>query len=721
MKKHKIAFINFIWMLILVVGIGTIGIFTAVQMGVFAKKPEIEIKAKYDKADAPTIKVATDYDFCPNSYFNSKNELSGLYIEVINEAANRLGKHPEFVTDDWPGCRAQLESGDVDVLLGLEIFSNMKGTLRTIPICSDELCVYGKNKVYSAAGLAGKKVALMARSVITSTFDLQCEYVEYYTNTEILEAVEKGEVDYGICHRAVSEQIIKKNGFHLKEGVAIMKSFPALAVKNSEPKLQKELNAVLKDMAEDGTLYKLKQKWIIDFTKEHSLSYVIKHNPVFYIVTVMSMIMLLGITFIFRINDKRREQYIATLLDYQEKLEISKKEAERANQVKSEFLSHMSHDIRTPMNGIMGMIGMIRKNINNPMKIEECLDKIGSVSNHLLSLINDVLDMSKLESGNIELENIPFSLSEECENICAIIGIQAQEKQVDFLLDDSEVEHYYLIGSPVHFRRILLNLSSNAVKYTPEKGKVRVYITELSGEESINPVSASIQPDKRRRAFFEIKVQDSGVGMSREFIENSLYKPFTQENDKVRTKYQGTGLGMAIVYELIKNMGGNIKVDSEPEKGTTFTVVLSFEISEKSDGILKKTAEKRDITGMRVLIAEDNLLNREIAVSILEEAGVDVVAVENGKQAVERFAGSPVGDFDAILMDIMMPVLDGLEAAREIRRMERRDATTVPIIAMTANAFVEDKKKSLEAGMNAHMTKPIDGKKLIDLLARFHE
>lgn len=721
MKKHKIAFINFIWMLILVVGIGTIGIFTAVQMGVFAKEPEVEIKAKYDKADAPTIKVATDYDFCPNSYFNSKNELSGLYIEVINEAANRLGKHPEFITDDWPGCRAKLESGDVDVLLGLEIFSNMKGTLRTIPICSDELCVYGKNKVYSAAGLAGKKVALMARSVITSTFDLQCEYVEYYTNTEILEAVEKGEVDYGICHRAVSEQIIKKNGFHLKEGVAIMKSFPALAVKNSEPKLQKELNAVLKDMAEDGTLYKLKQKWIIDFTKEHSLSYVIKHNPVFYIVTVMSMIMLLGITFIFRINDKRREQYIATLLDYQEKLEISKKEAERANQVKSEFLSHMSHDIRTPMNGIMGMIGIIRKNINNPMKIEECLDKIGSVSNHLLSLINDVLDMSKLESGNIELENIPFSLSEECENICAIIGIQAQEKQIDFLLDDSEVEHYHLIGSPVHFRRILLNLSSNAVKYTPEKGKVRVYITELSGEESINSVSVSIQPDKRRRAFFEIKVQDSGVGMSREFIENSLYKPFTQENDKVRTKYQGTGLGMAIVYELIKNMGGNIKVDSEPGKGTTFTVVLSFEISEKSDGILKKTAEKRDITGMRVLIAEDNLLNREIAVSILEEAGVDVVAVENGKQAVERFAGSPVGDFDAILMDIMMPVLDGLEAAREIRRMERRDATTVSIIAMTANAFVEDKKKSLEAGMNAHMTKPIDGKKLIDLLARFHE
>lgn len=716
--KHKIAFINFIWILILIVGIGTIGIFTVVQMGIFAKEPELQIEAKYGKKDAPTLKVATDYDFCPNSYFNSHNKLSGLYIEVINEAANRMGVHPEFVTDDWPGCRAKLEKGNVDVLLGLEIFSNMKGTLRTIPICSDELCVYGKNKVYSAAGLAGKKVALMARSVITSTFDLQCEYVEYYTNTEILEAVEKGEVDYGICHRAVSEQIIKKNGFHLKEGVAIMKSFPALAVKDSEPELQKKLNTVLKEMAEDGTLYKLKQKWIIDFTKERSLSYVIRHNQVFYVVTIMSMAMLLCITFIFRINDKRKEQYIATLLDYQEKLEVSKKEAEQANQVKSEFLSHMSHDIRTPMNGIMGMIGIIRKNLNNTGKVEECLDKIDGVSNHLLSLINDVLDMSKLESGNIELENIPFSLKEECENIQAIIGIQVQEKQIDFSLDNSKVKHHYLIGSPVHLRRILLNLSSNAVKYTPEKGKVRVNITELP-EKQVSDDRDPAQADTRKKALFEIKVQDSGVGMSREFIQNSLYKPFTQENDKVRTQYQGTGLGMAIVYELIKNMEGDIKVESKPGKGTTFTVVLPFEIGEESAGKSMDEVAKRDITGMRVLVAEDNQLNREIVTSILEEAGAKVREVENGKQVVEAFADSPVGEFDVILMDIMMPVLDGLEASRAIRRMERRDAVTIPIVAMTANAFAEDKKKSAEAGMNAHMTKPIDGKKLIALLAQY--
>lgn len=558
----------------------------------------------------------------------------------------------------------------------------------------------------------------MARSVITSTFDLQCEYVEYYTNTQILEAVEKGEADYGICHRAVSEQIIKKNGFHLKEGVAIMKSFPALAVKDSEPELQKKLNTILKDMAEDGTLYKLKQKWIDDFAKERSLSYVIRHNPVFYIVTVMSMLMLLCITFIFRTNDKRREQYIATLLEYQEKLEISKKEAERANQVKSEFLSHMSHDIRTPMNGIMGMIGMIRKNINNTKKVEECLSKIDGVSNHLLSLINDVLDMSKLESGKIELENIPFSLKEECENIHAIIGIQAQEKQIDFSMDDSKVKHHYLIGSPVHLRRILLNLSSNAVKYTPEKGKVRVSITELEGK-ACNPVINSEECDKGEKTFFEIKVQDNGVGMSREFIENSLYKPFTQENDKVRTKYQGTGLGMAIVYELIKNMEGNIDVESELGKGTTFTVILPFEIRETSASISREEVAKRDIAGMRVLVAEDNLLNREIVASILEEEGAHVTAVENGKEAVERFADSPVGEFDVILMDIMMPLLDGLEAVREIRRMERRDAATIPIIAMTANAFTEDKKKSAEAGMNAHMTKPIDSAKLIELLSQY--
>lgn len=278
MWKKKITAINKLLAAIFIIGIVAITGLTADQMGIFSGEPEVEIQAEYAGRDAPELRIATDYDFCPNAYFNSKNELSGLYIEIMTEVANRLKMQPVFVTDDWPGCRELLENGNVDVLLGLEIFSNMEGTLRTIPISSDELCVYGKNKVYSAAALSGKKVALMARSVIISTFDLQCEYVEYNTNTEILEAVKNGEVDYGICHGAVAEKIIEKSHLHLKKGVAIMKSFPALAVQDSNPELQEKLNTVLQNMEEDGTLYKLKTKWITDFTKDRSLGHIIKSN-----------------------------------------------------------------------------------------------------------------------------------------------------------------------------------------------------------------------------------------------------------------------------------------------------------------------------------------------------------------------------------------------------------------------------------------------------------
>ena len=705
MKKQRMTMFNKVLLLIMILGIGAVLVFTAYQMGIFTGEPQVEVKAEYTGENDPELRIATDYDFCPNAYYNSEGELSGLYIEVMTEVANRLGMRPVFITDDWPGCREKLTNGDVDVLLGLEIFSNMEGTLRTIPISSDELCVYGKKKVYSAAALAGKKVALMARSVIISTFDLQCEYVEYYTNTDILEAVEKGEVDYGICHSAVSKKIIENNNLHLEKGVAIMKSFPALAVPESRPELQKELNSVLQEMAEEGVLYRLKTKWITDFIKDRSLSAVLKDNQAFYIVALMSALLLLSVSFVFQIHMRKQEEYIATLLDYQEKLQVSNEATERANRAKSEFLSHMSHDIRTPMNGIMGMAGIIRKNPKNPERILECLDNIDIASEHLLSLINDVLDMSKLESGEVELDMISFSLNEELRNIHGIMDNKAKDKQIDFAIRDEKVIHRYLTGSPGHLRRILLNLISNAVKYTQDKGSVYVDITEISDD-----------PDK---VWLEFKVQDNGIGMSKEFVEHSLYKPFTQENDKVRTKYQGTGLGMSIVHEIVEMMQGTIKVESELGKGTTFTIDLPFGISEEQTSISKEEHREQDISGMRILIAEDNLINREIAQSILEEAGAIVVTAEDGRQAADIFAASPEGSFDAILMDVMMPVLDGLEAAREIRRMKRADAAVIPIIAMTANAFAEDRKKSAEAGMNEHLTKPLDNALLFETLARY--
>ena len=668
-------------------------LFTAGQMGLFSPEPTVEIEAGITSESAPVLRIATDYDFCPNSYYNKDGELSGLYVEIMIEVANRLGMRPEFKTADWMGCRKMLTEDEVDVLTGLEIFSNMEGTLRTIPFCSDELRVYGRSRIDSAAALAGKKVALMARSVIATTYDLQCDYLEYSTNTEILEAVEQGEADFGICHGAVATKIIEKNHLHLVPSLVITKSYPALAVHDTQPKLQRMINEVVRDMSEDGTIGRLQNKWITEFARNRSLEYVFHQNEVFYITFILGIIIVLCITAGYWEVDRR-----------QEKLQQSNEETKRANQAKSEFLSHMSHDIRTPINGIMGMVEIIKKNLDDPERIKDCLEKIDKASHHLLSLINDVLDMSKIGSGKVHLEEIPVDLDEEMEKIHAIADVQAKKQEIRFSIED-EVVHRQFLGSPAHLRRILLNLISNALRYNKKGGKICLAIREVEYDGS--------------HIGLEFKVQDTGIGMSREFVEKSLFKPFTQEDDRVRTEYRGTGLGMSIVYELVKQMNGTIDVNSKPGEGTTFTVKLAFKTVDPAWKKKEIQEENRNITGMNILAVEDNQLNMEILQFLLEEAGAKVTAVSDGKQAVEYFADAASGTYDVILMDIMMPVMDGLEASKKIRELPEGKGKDIPIIAMTANAFVEDKEKTKEAGMNAHLTKPVNREEIIRVLAAY--
>ena len=682
-------------------------LFTMSQMGFFSGEPVVEVRSTVTDPDAPVLRVATDYDFCPNSYFNKNGELSGLYIEIVTEAANRLGVKITFQTGEWLECRAMLEDGRADVLLGLEIFSNMEGTLRTIPICSDELRVYGPDTIDSAAALAGKRVALMARSVIEATYDLQCEYVEYFTNTDILQAVANGDVDYGICHAAVSSKIIEKNDLNLQPSLVISKSYPALAVRDTNPALRDQLNDVLQEMSYDGTIGRLENKWITNFTKNRSFTYVWEHNQMFYFTFFCGIVIVFFICLSFYIIDKKRSEYIQSLLDYQNQLKLSNEAAVRANQTKSEFLSHMSHDIRTPMNGILGMAERIRRHENEPAIIDDCLDKINVASGHLLSLLNDVLDMSELEQRRIKLESKPFDLYEELDSIDLIVAQQAKEQGVTVEVHEPPLPHTKLCGSPLHLRRILLNLSSNAIKYNKPNGRVDLWVEELESGADF--------------ARYRFRVQDTGVGMSKEFLEKRLYEPFAQENANVRTDYQGTGLGMSIVAELVHAMGGTIQVESELGVGTTFTVELRFALDEAPQQAAPEAAAPADISGMRVLVVEDNALNREIVQCLLEEEGAEVTLAEDGQQAVDAFAAAAPGHFDAILMDIMMPVLDGIGATQAIRALPRPDAQTIPIIAMTANAFEEDKKKTQEAGMNAHLAKPIDSAKLCAVLARYRK
>lgn len=423
------------------------------------------------------------------------------------------------------------------------------------------------------------------------------------------------------------------------------------------------------------------------------------------LVVLLLYIFVAASVFAFRRRSKAQLLKIQMMQEeaYKQKLLQEAQRADMANNAKTEFLQRMSHDIRTPINGIRGMIEVADYYKDDLKKQDECRRKIWDASGYLLELINEVLDMSKLESEEIVLENKDFDINKLLHEIREVIEKQVYERGISLSEKEYNLEYRYLNGSPVHLKRILMNIISNAVKYNKEKGEILLSYYETQVDD--------------RHILFEFHCKDTGVGMSKEF-QNYIFEPFTQETGGARSVYGGTGLGMPITKKLIEKMGGTIKFESEKNVGTTFMVQLPFLISAD----MKQAESQEDdvsIEGMKILLAEDNELNMEIAEFLLTNAGAEIIKASNGKEAVEAFAKSGVGEINVILMDIMMPVMDGLEATREIRTMNRSDASAVVIIAMTANAFTEDKTKALKSGMDDYLTKPLESEKLIRALSRY--
>ena len=398
---------------------------------------------------------------------------------------------------------------------------------------------------------------------------------------------------------------------------------------------------------------------------------------------------------------KEKEQQLQEL---NESLRVAAEEARRANNSKSEFLSRMSHDIRTPMNGIIGMTKIAKDHIDQPERVTDCMDKICVASNHLLSLVNDILDVSKMESGKYDLTPVPFNIFEMLNNIQVVMQENASANQVDIQIDYGSVEHPDVVGSELNVKRVIMNLVSNGVKYNKKNGKVTI----LAYERMLDDTHAD----------YIFEIIDNGIGISKEFLSH-IFEPFSRENEGSSETASGTGLGMTIVKNLTEQLGGQISVESELGVGSTFVVNLPMEINENPQAEAESELDEASLEGMNILLVEDNALNQEIASYVLEGAGADVTTAENGDAAVCTFTHYPPGTFDAILMDIMMPIMDGYMATREIRSLDRSDAKTVPIIAMTANAFSEDVKKALDAGMNDHLAKPVEAKKMIGTIARY--
>lgn len=409
---------------------------------------------------------------------------------------------------------------------------------------------------------------------------------------------------------------------------------------------------------------------------------------------------------IFLVRQKNARILIEQERSYSKALESATEAAEEANNAKTKFLSHMSHDIRTPINGIIGMINKAERNIEDVSIVKDCHKKIKMSADHLLGLINDILDITKLETGLNPEKDEPFPMSCMLDTCCSIINGQLENKDIELKTDFSNIVHDGVLGNKLHIRQILLNILSNAVKYT-DNGYIYFKCDEIAftGEEST----------------YKITIADTGIGMHKNYLEH-IFEPFSKDELEDRAVRMGTGLGMAIVKNNVDKLGGEITVESELGVGSTFTVTLTLKNTDLDAvcvDILKKVDTSFDVDGMKVLLVEDNELNIEVAQMILEDAGVSISVAKNGKQAVEKFLASKEGDFDLILMDVMMPIMNGYEATKAIRASDHPLAKTIPIIAQTANAFQEDIKKVKEAGMNAHISKPIEEENLFKVMSQY--
>ena len=430
------------------------------------------------------------------------------------------------------------------------------------------------------------------------------------------------------------------------------------------------------------------------------------HNLPLSVAGVIFLYFLIFSIFLFwghRTNQAHQKQEQEKDEKYKAELLIAAKKAEAANEAKAEFLQRMSHDIRTPINGICGMIDMAEHYADDMEKQAEYRAKIKGASHLLLELVNEVLDMSKLESDEVVLEEIPFNLSSISEEVLAVIEQMAAEQNIRIMWEKKEITHRDLIGSPGYVKRVIMNFLSNAVKYNRANGHIYLSCREIPSE----------QPGMTTMEFV---CRDTGIGMTEEF-QKHIFEPFAQEYMGSRTKFAGTGLGMAIARKLVEKMGGTITFESEKGVGTTFVIRVPFKIDPDADKREEqKEVSEKSIKGLHILLAEDNELNMEIAEFMLQNEGADVIKAWNGQEAVELFRNSEPGEFDVILMDIMMPVMDGYEAAKMIRSLDREDAKEVPIIAMTANAFTEDRIRAKEAGMDEHVAKPVDVELLIKVI-----
>ena len=716
--------------------------------GAFNPNPTVEVKAQ--NTFSKTLHVVTDIDYEPYSYVDKYGNYMGYDIEMINEIANRLQMNLDLKLTSWDSANKIFNAGNADVIMNMEsdLIVGNSDIISTLPTTEKQYVIYGRSSISSVAELYGRRVASLHR-VPGLGLDDEISYIDSYE--KIFAALKTGEYEFAICPIQVGNSFLEK--YQLEDvhpSYAVTHVYGSMVLHPEDTMLRVKINAVLIQMQQEGRLEALSRKWISQHYESMTFIEMIESRPWLasaIIISVLAVFLLVVYVFfqyrnaqVERAHNLQLQENLETINRQKEELKANQKElikkqselvlkqeelveakerAEQSSKAKTTFLFNISHDIRTPMNAITGYVNL-SKNMHKmcencprpkcpddiPNKMYDFLNKIDASSQHLLSLINDVLEMSRIENGKMELENAPNNIRKIFIDVRDMFATQMETKKINFEVDTSQIKNKFVICDANRLNRVLLNLISNAYKFTPSGGTISVKLNQKNdGAENFGD--------------YEIRVKDTGIGMSEEFAQK-VFEAFERERSSTVSKIQGTGLGMAITKSIVDLMHGDIKVVTKLNHGTEFIINVRYDLTDEIvDDDEEKDSAEINFDGKKLLLVEDIEVNREIAIMILEEVGFKVDYAVNGKDAVEKYSASKPGDYDLILMDIQMPIMNGYDAAQAIRKLENPALAKIPIIAMTANAFSEDVQAAKNAGMNAHIAKPLDVPKMMEVLAEF--
>ena len=613
----------------------------------------------------------------------STGKLAGVITDYVDLAENCLqGQTLAFALKGYDTRSDQLQAlqdGEIDLIFHVSqnpYFAETNGFVLSDTVWTFNMAATTAHDSFDENAkntVAAVKDDFVLKSYLSYNYP-QWDVVEYETGKETVKAMQRGEVDCIVSTSGMVADYLENQKLH---SIFLTKAANvSFGVRQGEPLLLSIINKTLTSVptakfsgAAVSYNNALRKVTVKAFIRDNFLIFSLAFGIVFLIILIMMR-----------------------------KLRAALREAQSANKAKTAFLNNMSHDIRTPINGILGMITILEKSGNDRERVQDCLHKIDESSKLLLSLINDVLDMAKLESDTVVPSKESINLEQVCREVTESVAFQAEEDGLHVVEEHEDYSGVYVWSNALYLKKILMNLFTNSMKYNKPNGSIYLRMRTIERSET--------------HMTCEFRIRDTGIGMSEEFVKKELFTPFVQADHSGRSKYTGTGLGMPIVKQLVEKLGGTITVESKLGEGSCFTVVLPFEIDIHAEPAEEKEAVSADISGLHLLLVEDNALNMEIAEFMLADGGAEVEPAGNGLEAVQKFEASEAGTYDAILMDVMMPMMDGLTATKTIRALERPDAKTIPIIAMTANAFREDAERCLEAGMNAHLAKPLDMEKV---------